>query len=66
MSCLSAFDLLSRRRTCALDLIGRGRMLPKVLKKAGPVLCFCEHLVAEAGNCLKQAHEPYKSGAYRS
>ena len=55
-------NLISRRRTCALDLIGRGRMLPKALKKAGPVLRFCEHLVAEAGNCLKEAHEPLQVG----
>ena len=30
----------------SVELIGRRRMLQKALRKAGPVLRFCEHLVA--------------------
>jgi bifunctional non-homologous end joining protein LigD len=50
-ACFYAFDLLwlEAQDVRSVELIGRRRMLQKVLKKVGPVLRFSEHLSARAG-----------------
>ena len=35
-----------------IELIGRRRMLQKALKKAGPVLRFSEHVLAQKGEAM--------------
>ena len=63
-----------------VELIGRRRMLQKVLKKVGPVLRFSEHLSAKQGEGMfrhacamglegiasKRLTSCYKSGACKS
>src|SRR5829696_5269428 len=81
-ACLYAFDLLwlEAQDVRSLELIGRRRMLQKVLKKAGPVLRFSEHLDGEHGEAMfrhacamglegivsKRLTSRYKSGACKS
>jgi ATP-dependent DNA ligase len=50
-ACFYAFDLLwlEAQDVRGVELIGRRRMLQKVLNKVGPVLRFSEHLSAEQG-----------------
>ena len=81
-ACLYAFDLLwlEAQDVRGVELIGRRRMLQKVLKKVGPVLRFSEHLSAEQGEGMfrhacamglegivsKKLTSRYKSGACKS
>jgi bifunctional non-homologous end joining protein LigD len=81
-ACLYAFDLLwlEAQDVRGLELIGRRRMLQKVLRKVGPVLRFSEHLSAEQGEGMfrhacamglegivsKKLTSRYKSGACKS
>jgi len=50
-ACLYAFDLLHLRATDLrpVELVGRRAMLKKLMRKAGPVLIFSEHMDAADG-----------------
>jgi bifunctional non-homologous end joining protein LigD len=81
-ACFYAFDLLwlEAQDVRGVELIGRRRMLQKVLNKVGPVLRFSEHLSAEQGEGMfrhacamglegivsKKLTSRYKSGACKS
>jgi len=81
-ACLYAFDLLllEAQDVRGVELIGRRRMLQKVLRKAGPMLRFSEHLDAAQGEAMfrhacamglegvvsKKLTSRYKSGACKS
>ena len=53
-ACLYAFDLLrlDAEDLREIELIGRRRMLQKILKKAGPALRYSEHLEGHRGEAM--------------
>jgi bifunctional non-homologous end joining protein LigD len=81
-ACLYAFDLLflEAQDVRGVELIGRRRMLQKVLRKAGEALRFSEHLEAAIGAAMyqhackmglegivsKRVESRYRSGRCRS